>query len=146
MAYTVINRKLAKVGRNGALLKPLNKPLAALRHIRTIEVGGKYYGFFHCNDDDARYLHDEDGDLILTIDANLNVTARDGRFGSIESDANWTLYYGPIRTRFDTGVAIRDHHWQALEDAEIEVCKFYIQNTLLPKFKRPQETEGGSHD
>lgn len=114
--------------------------------IQTINEGGKRYAFYHNNEDDARYLHDEDGDTILIIDANLNVIARDGKFGDLESDRNWTLYYGPNRTRFDTGIAHQNSSWKALEQAEVEVCKFYIQNTKLPKFKRVEETEGGSCD
>ena len=114
--------------------------------LKNIAEGGKDYHFFHNNDDDARYLLDEDGDTILIIDRNLNVEARDGRFGNLESDANWTLYYGPTRTRFDTGISVSNYCWKSLEQAEIEVCKFYIQNTKLPKFKRVEETEGGSCD
>lgn len=114
--------------------------------LKNISEGGKDYHFFHNSDDDARYLLDEDGDTILIIDANLNVNARDGKFGDLEGGTTWVLYYGPIRTRFDTGIAVGQHCWKALEAAEIEVCKFYIQNTKLPKFKRVEETEGGSCD
>lgn len=114
--------------------------------LKHISVGEKSYGFFHNNDDDARYLHDEDGDLILVIDRSLNIEARDGHFGSLEGEGTWILYYGPISTRFDTGVATQNHSWKALEVAEIKVCEWYVQNTKLPKFKRPEETEGGTCD
>ena len=113
--------------------------------LKCIHFGEKRYGFFHDSNSDARYLKDSDGDTLLIIDANLNVIARDGRFGTIEGDTNWTLYYGPIRTRFDTGVSYANGSWRALETAEVEVCRFYLQHAMLPKFKRT-ETEGGTCD
>ncbi len=120
-------------------------------HLQTIRIGEKQYPFFHNNDDDARYLHDEDGDLVLVIDSGLNVKGRDGKFGDIQSERDkWVLYYGPNRTRFDLDVSVhtltRRHCWEQLEAAEVAVCQFYIKNTSLPKFKRAEETEGGSCD
>lgn len=155
MSYTTIKGKLVKTGESPtitrAAVKPAKKVLDNLRLIRTFTEGGKHYGLFHNNDDDARYLHDEDGDLILILDANLNVKARDGHFGDIHSEGdNWIFYYGPLRTRFDTGVTVntarRSYCWEQLEAAEVAVCRHYVQRTLLPKFKRSQETEGGACD
>lgn len=145
MGYTTINGKLVnrKAPRQAKYELQAEKKMSLMK---ILDIGGDPYCLYHCNEDDARYLKDSDDDLVLVFDANLNVNARDGRFGTLENEGNWILYYGPIRTRLDTEVEASDYCWNALEAAEIEVCKFYIQNTKLPKFKRVEETEGGSCD
>lgn len=117
-----------------------------MRLMRYIRVGGQRYKLFHCNDSDSRHFFDEDDDIVLIVDANLAVHARDGRFGNIESEGTWKLYYGPNRARHDTGISVGNYCSVSLLQAEIEVFKFYIQNTKLPKFKRAAETECGYCD
>lgn len=115
-----------------------------------IRVGGKRFQFFHNVETDGRELYDQDENLILIVDANLNFIEPAGRFGDLQVEGGrWVFYYGPLRTRFETGVDYdqpgRPCCWENLEKAEICAIEHYLA-TKLPKIKRPDETEGGACD
>lgn len=109
--------------------------------LATIIVGGKRYQFLHNVDTDGRELYDEEEKLVMTIDRSLNITGPEGKIGDMCCEGSnlggqWVLYYGPIRTRFETGVYRdrpgRDYCWENLEKAEESALKHLLE-VSLPK-------------
>lgn len=115
-----------------------------------IRVGGKRYQFFHNVETDGRELYDQDENLVMVIDHSLNFTGPDGKVGDMHTEGGqWVLYYGPIRTRFETGVMRdrpgREYCWENLEKAEI-VALTHLLERKLPTIKRGDDSEGGTCD
>lgn len=105
-----------------------------------IVVGGKRYQFFHNNDTDGRELYDQEENLIMTIDSNLAIAGPEGKIGDMCVEGithpKWVLYYGPNRTRFETGVDRdrlgRQYCWENLERAEV-LALTHLLEASLPK-------------
>lgn len=120
-------------------------------------VGDKEFVLTHNLDDDSRAIVNEDGETVMEISSSLRFTGPDGEIGDLvtegdEGGGHWVFYYGPIRSRFDTGVfrdrPRRSYCWENLEHAEVEAAKRYIStNAPIPKIVNNFAcTEGGSCD
>lgn len=122
----------------------------SLLALSLIRVGGKRFRFLHNTQTDGRELYDQEDNLVLEVEADLQFRDKDGRVGDLNNDGGeWVFYYGPLRTRFKTGVMVdrpgRSYCWENLEKAEVEAIKHYLESKL-PKIKRGDDTEGGSCD
>lgn len=121
-------------------------------YIGHFAVGESHYELHHKVDNDSREVRSgEDFSLTMVIDSSLRFTGPDGKIGDMCNEGGkWVFYFGPLRTRFDTGITVdtphRSYCWEQLEKAEMAAAKHYLES-LKPTFLiGADDTEGGSCD
>lgn len=105
------------------------------KHTLALVDIGKGKGQFHllvnCNDTDARFVEDYDGNKLAQVSSNLFVSVQDeavGRITTVKTDkgAHWAYVPRDGTDMFVTKQPVDNYNWRTLMKAEVEIFEHLL--------------------
>lgn len=92
---------------------------------------GQYHQLVHCNDTDARFVEDIDGNKLAQVSSNMFVAVQDeavGRIAPVKTDkgAHWAYVPRDGTDMFVTKQPVDNYNWRTLMKAEVEIFEHLL--------------------